>query len=386
MMHTSCFRLLVALTGLTLLLSTTAQAIPQYIIYELDGFGGTGNALAVNASGQVTGWSRNLSDEPRAYIGDSSGIVDLGTLGGSRSAGFGINNSGQSVGWSTIVSGEPHGFIGDASGLIDLGTLDGIAVRRILDINDSGQVIADSYTTTGDTHAFVGDDDEFTDLGTLGGGFSTAHAINNHEQVTGNSSVTSGDRHAFIGDASSGIIDLGTLGGSTSIGNDINDSGQVVGVSNLTGDKAQHAFVGDASGLTDLGSFNGEQGFSTAYGISNSGQVVGNSSISDQTLAFYWESGLGMLSLNDLVVDLSGWLTLEHAWSISDNGNYITGTGAHLIRDGDTVSLVRSAFLLERVADNDEPPPEPKPVPVPEPSLLSLLFLGLLSSISRRRS
>jgi probable HAF family extracellular repeat protein len=67
-------------------------------------------------------------------------------------------------------------------------------------------------------------------------------------------------------------IDLGTLGGTNSEAYGINDSGSVVGYSYLAGDSTYHAFVDNGTTMTDLGSLGGD---SEARGISNSGLIVG---------------------------------------------------------------------------------------------------------------
>jgi probable HAF family extracellular repeat protein len=78
------------------------------------------------------------------------------------------------------------------------------------------------------------------------------------------------------------VTDLGTLGGSFGSftpngggGGGLNNSGQVVGGSFISGNSVYHAFLYTGGRMTDLGTLGGS--YSIANGINNSGQVVGYS-------------------------------------------------------------------------------------------------------------
>lgn len=163
-------------------------------------------------------------------------LTDLGTLGGSESAGQGINNAGQVTGHASLS--------GNAG-----------------------------------THAFMYSGGTMTDLGTLLGGFySVGYGINDAGQVTGFSDISNGDQHAFVYSAGS-MTDLGTLGGTTSYGLGINNAGQATGYSDISGDGAIHAFVSSGSSMADLNSLlDPVSGLGwTIYrgtGINDGGQIV----------------------------------------------------------------------------------------------------------------
>ena len=162
-------------------------------------------------------WIR-LPEVAAAHAAPVYSVTDLGTLGGSGSAGYGVNNNGQVTGSSRIASGQGRGFLYDKT-------------------------------------------DGMIDIGALGGDFSTGRDINNLGQVTGAVVNGDGEQHGFGFDEVNGMTTFDTLGlnyseltGAFSDGNSINDNGLVAGISTLNASNMQHAFLYDSLvGFTDLG-------------------------------------------------------------------------------------------------------------------------------------
>jgi probable HAF family extracellular repeat protein len=96
-------------------------------------------------------------------------------------------------------------------------------------LNDRGQVAGWIADAAGQPHAVRWEaDGSRVELGTLGGRYSQALAINEAGDVAGVSETASGVPHAFVWRPGSGMVDLGEdLQASTAFG--LNDSGQVVG-------------------------------------------------------------------------------------------------------------------------------------------------------------
>jgi probable HAF family extracellular repeat protein len=73
--------------------------------------GNNSSAIAVNATGQVVGYSELRDGSTHAFSWtEQGGMIDLGTLGGQYSVANAVNASGQVVGWSTTADGIQHAF------------------------------------------------------------------------------------------------------------------------------------------------------------------------------------------------------------------------------------------------------------------------------------
>jgi probable HAF family extracellular repeat protein len=229
----------------------------------------------------------------------------------------------------------------------DLGTLPGATysppTSKPSGINDRGHVVGyavlSSFTyyewgypaeyVIG--HPFLYKDGVMTDLGLLAWGSGGATAINNAGQVVGNSVDGNWSSHAFLykddGDPNTADIkELGTLGGTDSQAYGINDSGEVVGLSTIADNQNYHAFLYKDSVMKDLGLLGGTYrsyySNSQANGINTSGQVVGWSAYDDSghVHAFLYDSAHGMKDLGDLS-DLGG--TNSYGYGINNEGQVV---------------------------------------------------------------
>jgi probable HAF family extracellular repeat protein len=211
--------------------------------------------------------------------------------------------------------------------MTDLGTFGGVVTVATC-INDAGQVVGESDLSTQGGDAFLWQNGQLTDIGSLGTGGSYAYGINKSGQIVGQSGIAV----MFVGSIEAtlwngGIItDLGNLGGDTSIGIAINESGQVAGYANTSrGSDIFHPFLWQNGVMTDLITMPVGSSGSKAYAINNAGQVVGFfTPPGGVATATIWQNGV-MTDLNTLIPANTGWQLVE-AWGINDSGQ-IVGDG-----------------------------------------------------------
>jgi probable HAF family extracellular repeat protein len=347
-----------------------ALGTPMYTVTDLglalwsQGPGALSCATSINGSGQVAGYGGNGVTIAFLFSGGNRGVF----LSGATSAAYGVNNAGDVVGFKQYGAGGPeHAFLYSGGQIQDLGTLPGGAGSGASGINNVGQVVGSSGASGGNYHPFLYSGGQMQDLGTLGGASGGALAINDSGQIVGDADTTSGLDHAFLYSGGQ-MLDLGTFGGNTSRASDINNAGQVVGYAdNASG--IEHAFLYSGGQMQDLGTLDGyPQSQSYATGINSAGQVVGSASYPEafydayRGRAFLYSGGV-MTDLNTLIDPSSGW-TLTAAYAINDSGQ-IVGIG---FNTNDAAGF--SGFLL---------------TPTPEPATLSLILLGGLALLRRKK-
>jgi probable HAF family extracellular repeat protein len=170
-------------------------------------------AFSINNAGHITGslstgtcaspFSCNLGDT-HAFLYTGSGLVDIGTLGGSFSEGLSINNLGEIAGISSVsASGPNHLFLYTQGAMRDLGTLNGESVISAA-INDRGEIIGAVINSAGMGTSFIYRGNGFEKLPLGAGG------INNWGVIVGGKTVANGSNHAFVYIAGQ-LIDLNRL-------------------------------------------------------------------------------------------------------------------------------------------------------------------------------
>ena len=343
-------------TALASLLGLAVIALPlaAQTRYTADDLGPVGSSVGIdpilsfgiNASGQVAGYNSTPGSGVYTairYAGFS--VTSLGALPGDTSGqAIAINDSGQiaghsgnTTGTSSFLAAPQKVFLYNNGTFQILGSPANVAA-----INNAGQIVGAISGRAG-----IYTNGTLQLINTLGGSVNRAQGINSNGDVVGWSNTANNERHAFL--YSGGVVrDLGTLGGATSQAQAINASGQIVGYG-LAANGATHAFLYRDGTLSDLGAPTGETE-SRAYAINASGQIVGYIGGSANIPRAFIHAGGTFTDLNTLiptrVAGTSGFSNLTFATAINDAGQ-IVGIGSY-IQSGATSSTTHG-FLLTPV-------------------------------------
>jgi probable HAF family extracellular repeat protein len=295
-------------------------ATTTYTMTDLGSLGYDTYGLAINAAGQITGYSYTSTEiqipcppqkygQPKkcfenpyhAFLWSNGTMRDLGTLGGDFSTGVGINRSGEVVGTANTKSGSADAFLWNGGkSLVDIGTWTPAG------INDAGQAAGECFNAAGPCLFSNGTLSQLPNPTTFPSDGCGAGPINNNSQVLGGCSDTSSNTHVVVWQHGT-ATDLGTIGaGPPYEGNRVsafNNLGQVVGYQQLSSG-AVHGFLLSNGTMTDLGN-----NF-LPVAINDSGVVVGGEMI--------WSGGT-LQNLNNLIPPGSGF-TLADATGINDIG------------------------------------------------------------------
>ena len=216
---------------------------------DLGTLGGNSEALAINESGQVAGYSGS-----KPFIWENGVMKPLELPPGFTSGrAQGLNNRGHVVGQMTGASGT-RGFVWTSAG--GMQPLAGSENSNAYAINDDGMIAGTARMSDGTNRAavWIGGSIQF-----LPGGAVVAYDVNAAGEVVGDGSpsiVVGGMpwSSAFIWSASAGLRPVATLRGSAGEALGINDAGQVVGWGPAAADETiHHAFVSAGGSATDLG-------------------------------------------------------------------------------------------------------------------------------------
>ncbi|TWT36653.1 hypothetical protein KOR34_15920 [Posidoniimonas corsicana] len=304
----------------------------------LMGLGGNSDAvLDLNNSGQAVGQSRSTGF---SGVGAKTGVWTDGVFtplpnlpdGRPPTNAVAINDAG------SIALTEPPRqscdcqcncseayLYSESNGYASVPSLGG-SQTRAADLNAAGELVGMTSTSDNSTdftyEPFIYRDGVTKSLGSLGGRRGGVWAINNHSEAVGFSEDASGASLAFYWNETSGMARLGALT-LEATATDINDHGEVVGVD----------------------------------------YPFGRSDSYFRSQAFYYNTTIGLVLLQDLLVADHDWDGLDSAIAINNRGQ-ILGRGR--------IGSEQRIFLAS---------------PVPEPgSLFLLIVLTGCGTLSRRRS
>jgi probable HAF family extracellular repeat protein len=212
-------------------------------IQDLGTLGGSDSVVyQANNSGQAMGIS--FTDSVRhestglptthPFLWERGHMYDVGSLGGTKSIGYGLNNRGEIVGFSRLAGDTTrHPFLWRHRTLLDLGTLGGDKGEAWW-INDLGHVVGWADVPGSQSHhAFLWRNHQMKDLGTPdGNACSTGEKVNRFDQVVGDSGEcgVGGDPFLWENGDIVAVRDLIVPGSERFVFDafDINDHGEIV--------------------------------------------------------------------------------------------------------------------------------------------------------------
>lgn len=346
---------------------------------DLPGGSDFSEALDLNDDGVVVGSSiRSIGPGAfdvarRGFVWENGVMTDVGDLpgGNDESHALAVNALGQVVGFSDATAGRRPFSWTASGGILDLTTVpDATLLTEAKDVNDAGQVVCTGPGASGN-HAYLWEIDEpLVDLGTMprNPAFSVPEAINASGLAVG-----WGSAGADLQDSIRGLVwatagspqDLGELvgGRDRSIAFDVSDTGRIVGRSESGAGELAVAWNG-AAPPASLGELPGGDVYSEAFGVNEAGEIVGVSADASGNRAVLWDTTGGPYDLNDrLDASGAGWV-IERATAINESGQIAANA---------TLGAVSHGVLL---------------TPVPEPGAASLAIpvAAALAAVGRARA
>ena len=307
-----------------------------------------------------------------AYLGTPSGIAmalayrftTIDVPGGTFTRPSGVNDTGEIVGSFTDDTGS-HGFLYKGGTFATLGP-PGASQSEAASINNAGQIVG-SFTDSAGQHGFLNVGGAFTTIDFPGATSTSALAIDNAGRILGFFESPT-DFSNFIAEGSS-FTAFSCPGVFACL--DFNDNGRVVGV---TGGEDGALGSGNTGFVADIDGGNFDEfvypgSFDTmAYGINNTGQIVGTI--------------LDVRSGDDLIccilrgfINVGGssgtFIPLDHPAACRDDVFFCFGTQAFNISD--------SGLIVGQFYDQELKVHGFLAIPtVPEPASLMLFGVGLL--------
>jgi hypothetical protein len=219
---------------------------------------------------------------------------DIGSLGGGYTLVRALNNRGVVVGESLDAT-EPFGnilaFRWTAAG--GMRALPGTSVASASAINDRNQIVGWTGAPGVSDRAVLWNPDGRTiDLGPLPFSLSQASTINSRGESGGFADVAGGAIHATKWTATGTVIDLGSLDNNGFASTDfVNDRGDAAGESGNDG-----FFWSQRDGMIATGA-HATEGVGHVIGLSDSGEIVGNTEVPGGEAAFLWTRARGLTLL-----------------------------------------------------------------------------------------
>ncbi len=372
---------LVLMMAVVLCAAITVDASGQAWFYELGTLPGKEWSVGADISADgSTAVGRSLRNDTEAFRWtQSDGMVGLGVpIGAHHTRAYCVSGDGTVVVGIISYTGlyfEAYRWT-EGEGMVPLGYLTGFTESSWgRAVSHDGSVIAGtsqrivSYNSQ-DQAAIWTQAGGWESLGNLGGADSWALGISGDgSTVVGHSeTLNSHTREAFRWTRAGGMVGLGAVNGE-SWANDASFDGQViVGWADINSNDREACRWDQSLGTIEtLGDLPGGTHVSEANAVSDDGSVVvgrGKTDLGDE--AFLWRAGHGMVNLRDYAeaqygLDLAGW-RFTNATGISGDGTVIVGEGIN--PSGDAAAWV---------------------VVVPEPATMSLLALGGLAVLRRRK-
>jgi probable HAF family extracellular repeat protein len=272
-----------------------------------------------------------------AFVWDSTtGMTDLGTLGGNTSYALGINDSGVVAGYSYLSDNiTTHAFLWTAAGgMVDISTgLQPGTSSQADFVNVRGDVAGTSLVGTRPQVPAARVGHRWMLLPSLrADNRNYGFGINKLDQVTGQQyGDPDGYVHAFFWDlrTNTKLILQTHPDGVDTVGNAINDRSHVTGTGDILSSGAYQAFLwlSTTGAPTVIGQLAGST-YTAGEGINNQDEVVG---INAALAGFYWNSTTGIVPLQSLGGTVSAAFGINNTGMISGFGGTATGI-VHAVR------------------------------------------------------